>query len=87
MQDQKLVRLPLLGDLPIVGGLFRHKNQVTRKSELVILLRPIVVESDKTWSDELHRATGAMDELTHLSQQLSKQAEKEMAASKDKQEK
>ncbi len=62
--------VPLLGDLPFVGSLFRHKKQVTRKSELVILLRPIVVDSDQVWSDELKRATGAMDELSQLSKQL-----------------
>ncbi len=45
--------VPLLGDLPLVGGLFRHTKQVTRKSELVILLRPIVVNGGEAWSDML----------------------------------
>jgi MSHA biogenesis protein MshL len=62
--------VPLLGDLPLVGGLFRHKNQVTRKSELVILLRPIVVNSDKTWSDAVQKATGSFNKITKLSQPL-----------------
>ncbi len=62
--------VPLLGDLPFIGSLFRHKKQVTRKSELVILLRPIVVDNDQVWSDELKRATDAMDELSQLSKQL-----------------
>jgi len=59
--------VPLLGDLPFVGQLFKHKKQVTRKSELVILLRPIVVNSDKVWLDELNRATDSMDDLAKLS--------------------
>jgi MSHA biogenesis protein MshL len=59
--------VPLLGDLPLVGGLFRHKQQVTRKSELVILLRPIVVNSDKTWADEVQKATGSFNKITQLS--------------------
>lgn len=62
--------VPLLGDLPLVGGLFRHKNQVTRKSELVILLRPIVVNSDKTWADEVQKATGRFGKITQLSQPM-----------------
>lgn len=45
--------VPVLGSLPLVGGLFRHTKQVTHKSELVILLRPVVVEGDQTWSDAL----------------------------------
>ncbi|NOX43992.1 MAG: pilus (MSHA type) biogenesis protein MshL [Gammaproteobacteria bacterium] len=73
--------VPLLGDLPFVGALFKHKKQVTRKSELVILLRPIVVDNDKVWSDELRRATGAIDDLTQLSQQFKQQPEKEAEAS------
>jgi MSHA biogenesis protein MshL len=73
--------VPLLGDLPFVGALFKHKKQVTRKSELVILLRPIVVDSDKVWTDELRRATGAIDDLTQLSQQLIQQPEMEAEVS------
>lgn len=49
--------VPLLGDLPLVGGLFRHNRQATSKSELVILLRPTVVEGDEQWSRELRRSS------------------------------
>jgi MSHA biogenesis protein MshL len=59
--------VPLLGDLPLVGGLFRHKQQITRKSELVILLRPIVVDSDKTWADAVKKATSSFGKITQLS--------------------
>lgn len=41
--------VPLLGDLPGVGRLFRHNKEVSTKTELVILLRPIVVNSDQQW--------------------------------------
>ncbi len=36
---------PGLSDLPAVGDLFSHKKQVVSKTELVILLRPIVVDA------------------------------------------
>jgi MSHA biogenesis protein MshL len=39
---------PLLSDLPLVGPLFRHTAKAARKSELVILLKPIVI-GDGTW--------------------------------------
>ncbi|RFA28283.1 pilus (MSHA type) biogenesis protein MshL [Alkalilimnicola ehrlichii] len=51
MQTREIERrasTPLLGQLPLIGGLFRHSSQSTVKSELVILLRPMVVEDD-TW--------------------------------------
>jgi MSHA biogenesis protein MshL len=60
--------VPILGDLPLIGGLFRHKQQTTHKSELVILLRPIVVNSDKTWADEVKKATSSFGKITQLSQ-------------------
>ncbi len=41
---------PILGSLPGVGALFRSDRTETRKSELVILLKPIVVDDDRTWS-------------------------------------
>ncbi len=61
--------VPLLGDLPVVGGLFRHKQKRSVKSELVILLRPVVVDSGQVWDDELQRLGerfGGLDELTQL---------------------
>jgi len=60
--------VPILGDLPIIGALFRHKQEVTRKSELVILLRPIVIDSDKTWADEVNKVTTRFNRTTELSQ-------------------
>lgn len=71
MQNQtkdSTASVPLLGDLPLVGGLFRHKQQVTRKSELVILLRPIVVDTDKTWTDEVNKSTGSFKNITQFDQ-------------------
>jgi general secretion pathway protein D len=35
-------KVPLLGDLPLLGGLFRHKSTSTTKTELLIFLTPTV---------------------------------------------
>ena len=40
----------MLGDLPLVGGLFRQRDDSTRRSELVILLRPIVARTRADWA-------------------------------------
>ncbi|KPV40351.1 hypothetical protein AN478_08650 [Thiohalorhabdus denitrificans] len=36
-------KVPVLGDIPLLGALFRHQESVQTKRELVILLRPRVV--------------------------------------------
>jgi MSHA biogenesis protein MshL len=48
-----VAKTPLLGDLPLVGGFFRHKKQETVKSELVILLRPVVEQGNQLWTGDL----------------------------------
>lgn len=47
---------PVLSSLPVVGGLFRHTVESSRKSELVILLRPIVVNTPAAWKNTIQRS-------------------------------
>ncbi|MBF0283758.1 MAG: pilus (MSHA type) biogenesis protein MshL, partial [Magnetococcales bacterium] len=35
--------LPVLGDLPVIGTLFRYRDDQVKKSELVIFMRPVVM--------------------------------------------
>jgi MSHA biogenesis protein MshL len=56
-------RVPLLGDIPVVGKLFRSQQKTDDHTELVILLRPIIVDSDDQWT----QLTGeAMDQANAL---------------------
>jgi general secretion pathway protein D len=42
--DSKVVRkVPLLGDIPLLGGLFRHKDVTKANNELIIFITPYVV--------------------------------------------
>lgn len=43
--------VPLLGDIPILGYLFKHKKVTRIKKELVILLKPTVIQLDQDWND------------------------------------
>ena len=43
--------VPLLGDIPLLGNLFKHKKVTRIKKELVILLKPTVIGTDKDWND------------------------------------
>ncbi|MBF0624039.1 MAG: secretin N-terminal domain-containing protein [Magnetococcales bacterium] len=37
--------VPVLGDLPLIGGLFGHRRESVGKTELVILLRPTILDA------------------------------------------
>lgn len=56
MQDEiyrNTDKVPGLSDVPGVGNVFRGKNDATRKTELVIFLRPTVIPNASLESDEL----------------------------------
>ena len=62
-------QIPLLGDLPLIGGLFRGTNDSTTRQEVIVLLTPhIINEPEETNSnariDDVRRKRfGARDEL------------------------
>ena len=46
-------QVPGLGDIPGVGVLFQQRNRRITKSEVVILLKPTIVHSDRNWQQDL----------------------------------
>jgi len=46
-------QVPGLGDVPGLGLLFQQRNRRTTKSEIVILLKPTIVHSDRIWQQDL----------------------------------
>jgi MSHA biogenesis protein MshL len=48
-------KTPLLGDVPVLGNLFKSVRRVQSKKELVILIRPTVVMAD-TWQQQQQRS-------------------------------
>lgn len=59
--NDQVSKVPLLGDIPGIGNLFRHINKVQKKTELVILLKPTVV-TDNTWKQEIDRSRSLINE-------------------------
>ena len=59
-------QVPVIGDAPLVGNLFRRSNRNVSKSELIILLKPTVVKNQDTWSQNL---LDAQRNLQNLQQQ------------------
>ncbi len=67
---QELVRndvasTPFFGDMPVIGNMFRHTRKVSTKTELVILLRPVVVNSNQAWEQEVQRASQRFRAIQH----------------------
>jgi len=66
MQDRTTAdtsKVPILGDVPLVGGLFRREERSKRKTDLVILLTPTVMTRDEI------TASSAADEQRLYEQQ------------------
>jgi MSHA biogenesis protein MshL len=54
---------PLLGDIPFFGATFRQTKQTSRKSELVILLKPLVVDGPGAWAEPIAQSATAIERL------------------------
>ncbi|KXI30550.1 pilus (MSHA type) biogenesis protein MshL [Paraglaciecola hydrolytica] len=58
-------KTPFIGDIPLFGNLFKSKRQTEVKKELVILLKPTVVDSE-TWRNQLQRSRDQMADWLHV---------------------
>ncbi len=62
-------QIPLLGDLPLVGGLFRGTSDQTTRQEVIVLLTPHIIDepeetnSEARIDDVRRKRFGARDEL------------------------
>jgi pilus assembly protein CpaC len=57
-------RLPGLGDLPVLGALFRSRNFQAKRTELVIFVTPIVVDPDSQKNKQMiNRSNQMRDDL------------------------
>ncbi|MDV5170953.1 pilus (MSHA type) biogenesis protein MshL [Photobacterium rosenbergii] len=59
--SDQVSKVPLLGDIPMLGHLFRNVNKLQTKTELVILLKPTVV-GEQTWQQEVERSRALINE-------------------------
>jgi len=56
-------QLPGAGDVPIIGNLFRNTNRSTQKRELVILIKPTVVQGGGSWAQDMTDAQRRIQSL------------------------
>jgi MSHA biogenesis protein MshL len=55
--------VPVLSKLPLIGFLFRQTRVSNKKSELVILLKPLVVDSDEEWAEQVKQRQLQVEDL------------------------
>ncbi|GAG48417.1 unnamed protein product, partial [marine sediment metagenome] len=74
-KDSKVeAKLPLLGDLPLVGSLFRHNSVIQTNSELLVFMTPHVIDE---FAEELPEVTEEKKEkLENIQEQLEATMEK-----------
>nr|WP_210423779.1 type II secretion system secretin GspD [Dickeya sp. CFBP 2040] len=49
--DENNSKVPLLGDIPVLGNLFRSKSQSVKKRNLMLFLRPTIIRDPKQFQD------------------------------------
>ena len=45
-QSESITKVPLLGDIPILGNLFKQRSNVSNRTELLIFLTPKIIDSE-----------------------------------------
>ena len=57
-------KTPLLGDIPGIGKLFRSERDQRRTTELVILLRPVIVADNDDWTPMVDEPMKRVEDLS-----------------------
>lgn len=63
-RTRKASKVPFLGDIPILGALFRADTQGGDKTELVILVTPKVIHSGAEWAAIKDKFSQSLENLT-----------------------
>jgi MSHA biogenesis protein MshL len=56
-------QIPGAGDVPVLGGLFRSTDRLTQKRELVILIKPTVVQDGAAWDKDMQESQRRIQSL------------------------
>ena len=67
-ENETETKVPFLGDIPLVGVLFRTKNRVKTKQNLVLMLTPYIIEGESDLRKIDERKRQEREELLKLFQ-------------------
>lgn len=54
-QEKSIQKLPILGDLPLVGHLFRYNTHQLQKKSLMVFIRPLIMTNRVAKKQTMHR--------------------------------
>jgi len=59
--DDQVKKVPLLGDIPILGWLFKSTHKEERKTNLLVFITPTIIRDSGDLATVTERARQAMD--------------------------
>jgi MSHA biogenesis protein MshL len=62
-QSDGNTQIPWVGDIPVAGALFGQRAKLFLKREIVILLKPTVIDADRGWQQDVVEVQGRMQGL------------------------
>jgi len=63
ISSDEIGAVPGAADIPVLGEAFKQKRKLNRRSELVILLRPIVVDHNRVWSNDIRQSAERVQKI------------------------
>ena len=70
-------KVPLFGDIPLVGGLFRHYDMLDSNNELLVFITPYVVDANSSpeTTEELETAEEKLESVLEDLEELNEQTD------------
>jgi general secretion pathway protein D len=66
--QETITKTPLLGDIPVLGWLFKRKSLVSRKTNLLLFITPHIIRSSEDLARVTRRSRDAMDSFRDVGQ-------------------
>ena len=63
--QEKVSKVPFLGDIPLLGRLFKHSSTQVRKTNLMVFLRPTIVNSSAKALEVTKKSYDSIREVQH----------------------
>jgi hypothetical protein len=65
-ESQNHGKFPLLGDMPVVGGLFKSKQDTTEKKEVMIFITPQILKDDQMAFSDRNKLINGLEETEKM---------------------
>ena len=69
-ESETVSKLPFLGDIPLLGELFKHRSTIVTNNEMMVFITPYVMDEDSSEEAEAE-LENAIDRMESVREQLS----------------